>query len=337
MRIWICRVSALTERWNFKNETMAILGIDLGGTKIAFALFDREGNIKDRETLTLDERKGAEVGKIITVTAALMLSKEARHGDAVEAIGISVPGISRRARGTVWAPNIPGWDDYPLLREVKTIAEDIPVVIESDRACYIAGEIWKGNARGCKDAIYLAVGTGIGAGIVVNGDILRGASDIAGAIGWMALSGSFESRYAVCGDFEYYASGGGIARQAADYLSKHVEYEGALRRTGAERVTTADVFSAWNKGDAPASRIIERAVEYWGMASANLVSLFNPEKIIFGGGVFGPATGLLPAIMQEAVKWAQPISIKQVSFEPSALAGDAGVYGAGFLAMNNLA
>mgnify|MGYP001092081608 FL=1 len=72
------------------------------------------------------------------------------------------------------------------------------------------------------------------------------------------------------------------------------------------------------------------------MAAANLVSLFNPEKIIFGGGVFGPALELIPAIKQEAEKWAQPISIRQVSFEPSALAGDAGVYGAGFLAMKNL-
>jgi len=312
---------------------MALLGIDLGGSKVAFALFDHEGNMRENETLTLDNRRGTEVGNLIAVTAALMLAKSARQGDAVEAVGISVPGISRRERGTVWAPNIPGWDDYPLLKEIKTITEDIPVTIESDRACYISGEIWKGNARGCTDAIFLAVGTGIGAGIIVNGNILHGSHDIAGAIGWMALERPFRSNFTICGNFEYYASGEGITRQAEEYLRLHNDYMGELATAREGKITTRDVFSAWKDGDAAAAEIIRRAVEYWGMASANLVSLFNPEKIIFGGGVFGPAVELIPAIRLEAEKWAQPISMKQVSFEPSALAGDAGVFGAGFLAM----
>jgi len=315
---------------------MAVLGIDLGGTKVAFALFDREGNMRVRETLALDNRRGTEVGKLITVNAAIKVSSAEGEGDPVEAIGISVPGISRRSTGTVWAPNIPGWDDYPLLREIKTVTGDIPVIIESDRSCYISGEIWKGNARGCRDAVFLAVGTGIGAGITVNGELLHGANDIAGAIGWMALSRPFRSKYTICGNFEYFASGEGIARQAEEYLRRHDRYHGDLRKISGSRVTTQDVFSAYGKGDVAAVAIINLAVEYWGMAAANLVSLFNPEKIIFGGGVFGPAVELIPAIRQEAEKWAQPISIKQVSFEPSALAGDAGVCGAGFLAMKQI-
>ena len=315
---------------------MALLGIDLGGTKVAFALFDREGNIRAKEILPLDNRKGHEVGKLITVTTALKIAFAANEGDAVEAVGISAPGISRREKGTVWAPNIPGWEDYPLLREVSTVTGEIPVIIESDRSCYISGEIWKGAAHGCRDAIYLAVGTGIGAGITVNGEVLRGAHDIAGAIGWMALSRPFRSKYAFCGNFEYYASGEGIARQAAQYLLKHERYQGELRKGSGEKVTSHDVFVARSKGDIAAIAIIDLAIEYWGMACANLVSLFNPEKIIFGGGVFGPGTELIPAIKQEAEKWAQPISIRQVSFEPSALAGDAGVYGAGFLAMKHI-
>jgi glucokinase len=315
---------------------MALLGIDLGGSKIAFALFDNMGNVTEKETLTIDDRRGTEVGNMITVTAALMLANAAGKGDHVEAIGISVPGISRRERGTVWAPNIPGWDDYPLMKEIRTVAEQVPVIIESDRACYISGEIWKGNAKGCRDAIFLAVGTGIGAGIVVNGEILRGAHDIAGAVGWMALSRPFKSKYAICGNFEYYASGEGIARQANDFLSRHETYHGELRTGVAVKVTSYDVFNAWHKGDDTALSIIQQAVEYWGMASANLVSMFNPEKIIYGGGVFGPAIELIPEIKLEAEKWAQPISIRQVSFEASALAGDAGVIGAGFLAMRQL-
>lgn len=312
---------------------MSFLGIDLGGTKAAFALFDREGNIRAREVLPLDNRTGAEVGKLITVTAALKITAAETERDPVEAIGISVPGISRSAKGTVWAPNIPGWDDYPLMKEVTTVTGQIPVIIESDRSCYISGEIWKGNARGCRDAIFMAVGTGIGAGITVNGELLHGAHDIAGAIGWLALSRPFRSKCTFCGNFEYFASGEGIARQATEYVRKHDKYQGDLRKAQGVKITSHDVFAAREKGDVAAALIIDLAIEYWGMASANLVSLFNPEKIIFGGGVFGPAVELIPAIRQEAEKWAQPISIRQVSFEPSALAGDAGVFGAGFLAM----
>jgi glucokinase len=315
---------------------MALLGIDLGGTKIAFALFDNAGDIISKQTIQIDRRRGSEVGNLIAVTAAVMLASAGGTGDPAEAIGISVPGISRREKGTVWAPNIPGWDDYPLLKEVKTIAEQVPVIIESDRACCISGEVWKGSARGCRDAIFLAVGTGIGAGIIVNGEILRGAHDIAGAVGWMALDRPFKSKYTICGNFEYYASGEGIARQAADYLSKHQSYDGELRSDQADKITTQDVFSAWRNGDTLAAGIIQQAVEYWGMASANLVSIFNPEKIIFGGGVFGPATDLITEIKLEAEKWAQPISIREVSFEPSSLGGDAGVTGAGYLAMKHL-
>jgi glucokinase len=95
------------------------------------------------------------------------------------------------------------------------------------------------------------------------------------------------------------------------------------------------VFAAYDNNDPLAKKVIEMGIEFWGMAVANLVSLFNPEKIIFGGGVFGPATKLIPAIKTEAAKWAQPISIKQVTIEAAALGSDAGVYGAAFLALKN--
>src|SRR5690606_7336356 len=119
---------------------------------------------------------------------------------------------SRNKSGTVWAPNIPGWEDYPLKAELEAVLNRIPVSIDSDRACYILGEYWKGAAQNCEDAIFLAVGTGIGAGILADGRILRGAGDIAGAIGWMALDHPYQEKYIPCGCFEYQASGDGVAR-----------------------------------------------------------------------------------------------------------------------------
>lgn len=315
---------------------MALLGIDLGGTKLALAIITDHGKVLFKESYDLEKRGGSEVGKLITDKTGKFMQYAELRGDQILSIGISVPGISHIDTGTVWAPNIPGWTDYLLLQELKNISGNIPVTIDSDRACYILGELWMGNARGCRDAIFLSVGTGIGAGILINGEILRGSRDIAGCIGWMALKEPFEKKYINCGCFEYFASGEGIANVAREFLEDTKDYTGELRTGRIEDITSYDVFEAYNNGDPLGVKVIQSCIQFWGMAVANLISLFNPEKVIIGGGVFGPAIPLIPAIKEEASKWAQPVSINQVSIEASGLAGDAGVFGAGFLAYKHL-
>jgi glucokinase len=315
---------------------MSLLGIDLGGTKLALAIFDEDGTVIFNETFPLGNRKGPHVGKFITDKTSKFMHYAELQGNRINSIGISVPGISNIKAGTVWAPNIPDWNDYPLLHAMKKITGNIPVAIDSDRACYILGEVWKGNARGCRDAIFLSVGTGIGAGILINGEILRGSHDIAGCIGWMALKGPFENKYSNCGCFEYYSSGEGIAKVAREFLKDQEEYAGELGKKDIEKITSYDVFMAYDHQDLLAIKVIQLCIEFWGMAIANLVSLFNPEKIIIGGGLFGPAVPLIPSIKKEAARWAQPIGFTQVSIDTSGLGGDAGVYGAGFLAYSHL-
>jgi len=311
---------------------MSILAIDLGATKLAIAVFAETGELLSKESVALDNRGGAEVGRLITDQVKKSLN--VAENSPIRSIGICVPGISRSKTGTVWAPNISGWDDYPLLQEVKQVSGDIPVTIDSDRACYILGEIWQGNAIGKSDAIFLSVGTGIGAGILVNGNILRGAHDIAGSIGWMALDRPFKEKYIPCGCFEHHASGEGIAKVAMEILDKKKDYAGELKKPG--KIIAADVFAAYENKDVVAIQVLQECVEFWGMAVANLISVFNPEIIIFGGGVFGPALKFISAIKEEAAKWAQPIAVTQVSLETSGLGGDAGVYGAGFLALQEI-
>ena len=280
--------------------------------------------------MPLAGRRGRAVGELIGGELTNLLAVARSRQVKITATGVSVPGISYSKTGKVWAPNIPGWEDYPLRRELLAAVRDkhIRVTIDSDRACYILGEGWCGAAKGCRNAIFLAVGTGIGAGILIDGQVLRGAHDIAGAIGWLALDRPFRREYVGCGCFEYHASGEGLAK-------------GAMRRykvkglKGSKRMRAQDVFAACELGEPLARRVISEAVEFWGMAVANLVSLFNPEKIIFGGGVFGPGAKLLGDVYAEARKWAQPISIKQVKLEASKLGGDAGLYGAGCLALQS--
>ena len=307
---------------------MPVAGIDLGGTKLAVAAFSDDGEMLHREVVPLGGRTGRAVGELIGSQIRNLVENH-----ACNAAGVCVPGLYRASRGTVWAPNIPGWDDYPLLEELEAVVgEGIRIAIDSDRAAYILGETWRGASRGARDAIFLAVGTGIGAGIMSDGRVIRGHGDVAGAIGWLAIDRSFGPRFAKHGCFEDQASGPGLLRVALDLIADNDNYNGALVKHSL--IDVSQVFTGYGNGDVIAVKTLDNAIELWGMAAANLVSLFNPEMIVFGGGIFGPAIEFLDRIKAEAKRWAQPIAIEQVRFTASELGADAGLYGAGYLALS---
>lgn len=314
---------------------MSLLAIDLGGTKLASAIFTTEGDLRQRESVSLDGRRGRAVGALIAEHARALRARESP--DPVQAIGVCVPGIYRAESGTVWAPNIPGWDDYPLLAELRSgVGDDVRVTIDSDRAAYVLGESWRGVARGSRNVVFIAVGTGIGAGLLVDGRVLRGHADIAGAIGWLALRQPYRAEYAGCGCLEHHASGPGLVKVAREYLTSDRAYDGVLRGHDPHALTPHDLFVAADAGDPLAVAVFDDAIGLWGMMAANVISLFNPEMVVFGGGIFGPAARYLERIYEEALRWAQPISVRQATFATSALGGDAGLYGAAKLALDEV-
>jgi glucokinase len=317
---------------------MAVIGIDLGGTKIIGAFFDHEGNILCKSSHLLEKRKGGEVGQLVLQTIDELLELSAKSITEVKALGICVPGIADSKTGLVWAPNIEGWESYPLQKEIENhIDHNIKVSVASDRTCYILGETWRGAARGSTNAIFIAVGTGIGVGMLIDGKIIHGHGDVVGAAGWFALETPYFDEYERYGCLESYASGDGIARQTRKLLKEGLLFtESVLYAQEIESITTKDIFEAYGRGDSLAKFVIGKAIIMWAMAAANLVSLLNPEKIVWGGGVFGPAAQLLDRIYNEACRWAQPIAIRQVTFEKSQLSGEAGLYGAGHLALISL-
>lgn len=297
-----------------------IIGVDMGGTKVAAALFTPDGTRLAEHKQLFNGAVGDAAAAVIRDTLLTLISKYPSD-EQVTALGICVPGIVYSKSDTVWVPNIPGWDNYPLKAFLQNSLNmpELDIRIESDRTCYILGEAWKGAARGCENAIYLAVGTGIGAGILLDGHIIHGANDIVGATGWMALETPYKDEFVPVGCFEYYASGNGIGNQAK------LLYDDPNK-------TSYDVFAGYGK-DLIATQILDKAIQMWGMGAANLVSLFNPEKIIFGGGVFGPAKQFIPRIYKEACRWGQPISMRDVRFEASEVDGDAALLGAAALAI----
>ncbi len=137
----------------------------------------------------------------------------------------------------------------------------------------------------------------------------------------MALESDYDTDWDKCGCFETFASGNGIGYQASKVYGREV--------------SSYEVFDDYAKGDEKAVKVIRKAVQMWGKGAANLVSLFNPEIIVFGGGVFsGPAKELIPDIYAEALKWAQPIAIRKTRFCASEVGSDAALIGAGYLVRN---
>src|SRR5579884_972776 len=185
-----------------------VLAIDLGGTKIATALVDERGHILARmQTPVARGSAEALARQIADVAKSLEFEKY-----SLKAAGAIVPGIYFAATGNVWAPNLWGHAEVPFRKEMED-ALGLPVRMDNDRAGYVLGEQWLGVARGLRDVVFLAVGTGIGAGILSGGRLLRGASDIAGAVGWFALAMESKELYRQIGCLEAEAAGPAMARR----------------------------------------------------------------------------------------------------------------------------
>jgi glucokinase len=278
------------------------IAIDLGGTKLSAAIVDSAGCIHERTKRPVD--RGDVAGQIAAAVGEL---------GGAGAIGLIVPGIYFAATGSVWAPNVFGHEEKPLGRDLEALL-GVPVTIDSDRAGSVVGEQWLGAARGLTDVIFLAVGTGLGAGIISGGRLLRGAGDIAGAVGWFALDRAPDPAYKQIGCWESKAAGPAIARRAG--------------LPSAERVVAAA-----QSGDARAKEVLAETARWLGMGIANLVSALNPQMVVLGGGVMQAGDLLLDPIRREMREWAQPIAARQVTIERTQLGEDAGLLGAARLAL----
>lgn len=289
--------------------------MDVGGTKIATALVDAAGSVVTKLRAATDRRDATAPVRQIAEMARRAADESSISWGQITAAGIAVPGIYYAASGQVWAPNIPGWDHIPLRGELAG-GLPVPVVIDSDRAAYVTGEQWLGAARGLTDVIFLAIGTGIGAGIISGGRLIRGAGDIAGAVGWFGLDPRKKEIYKSIGCFEAECAGPSLARRAG------------------AGITTEQVIALARRGDGAARAILDEAVQYLAMGVANLVSVLNPQMIVLGGGLMQAGDLFLEPLRREMLEWAQPIAAKQVRIELSQLGEDAGVLGAARMALS---
>lgn len=278
-----------------------VLAVDLGGTKTAIALVDASGRISDKQKLPAASSFNATVEQIV-----------ARSGEPVAAAGVIVPGIYNSSNGSVWAPNLWGQDFHPLA-DVLNEHLRMPVAVGSDRTGSVLAEQWCGVAQGLQHVVFVAVGTGIGVGIICDGRPIEGAHGIAGAAGWMVVGGSWEPRYSQCGGWETEASGPALARRAG-------------KRSAEQVVATA------RAGNQKALACLEQTADYLALGVANLIAIFDPEMVVLGGGLMQAGDLMLERIRSQALRWTQPVAAQHVRIERTALGEDAGLLGAARLA-----
>jgi len=318
-------------------KMMVCGGVDVGGTKISAALFTAQGWMSGRRRVAIDRGSPEKPVRQISDLIRGLEDLARRKGGVLRAVGICIPGVVFARSGRVWAPNIPGWDHFPL-RDRLAVKTKTTLLLDSDRSAYVLGEQWCGAARGKRDVVFLAVGTGIGAGILSGKKLVRGSGDIAGAVGWFGLDPRFREEYAAMGCFEAEASGGAIGRKAREFLhAGEISLIRDIVKGKIDRVTAETVVGAARAGDPLALYILETAVTYLGMGIANIVSILNPEMIVLGGGLFQAGELLLRPVRKEFKRWAQPLAAKKVRIVLSALGEDAGLCGAAKLAWDSTA
>lgn len=319
----------MTDNW--------FVGVDLGGTKIAAGLV-REGKVVASLSTDTEADGGPHhvIGRILRLVDDL-LSQHRIPRHHVRGIGVGAPGPLDSRTGTViTAPNLPGWDHVPL-RGIITESLGIPAAIENDANAAALAESRFGAARGAANMIFVTISTGIGGGIVVNHQLLTGATGVAGEIGHMVID--VNGSRCGCGGYgcwEAMASGTAIARDARNAVASGEPTTITLMAHGsADGITARTVYLAAVEGDRLAQRILGQASFYLGVGLTNLVNLFNPEVVVIGGGLAKMGDVLMAPALDHVKARAFMPAVNAVRFVPAALGDHAGVLGAAALLMDH--
>ena len=309
-----------------------IAGYDIGATSIDLALANFRGDILEHFSEPADVRDDAEVvlGRCAEIIQQ-MLERQRGVPAQVVAVGIGVPGPVEFAKGVLIAPPLmPTWENFPIKEFFAQTFPNATVVVDNDVNIMAIGEAHAGKRNGLKNFIWVKIGTGIGSGIIVHGEIYRGANGVAGNIGH--IEADHKGPICRCGNqgcLEAMAAGPPIAqrgREAAEagrspFLAKRLE-------ANHRKLTAIDVGDAAASGDMTAIEIIRDSGWLIGSVLAGLVEFFNPEVIYIGGGVSKIGFTFLSSIRQAILQRANPLSTRDLHVEYSELGDMAGVVGA---------
>ncbi len=299
-------------------------GVDVGGTTVKIGLFDKEGNILDKwEIPTRTEHNGSEILPDIAKALEKKMEEKGLKKEDMVGVGIGAPGPIDK-EGTVYEAVNLGWSVFSIRDTLKALC-GMPVRAGNDANVAALGEMWKGGGQGYLNLVLVTLGTGVGGGIIVNGEILNGATGAGGEIGHIHIQDGEEDACG-CGNhgcLEQYASATGVVRLAGRILG--ATDEDSVLRQG--EVSAKAVFDAVKAGDAVAIRIAEAFGEYLGKGLAAIAGVVNPEAFVIGGGVSKAGNILFDFIEKNYKKYVFHGS-KDAKFELATLGNDAGICGA---------
>jgi glucokinase-like ROK family protein len=322
----------------FRAGSGFVLAADLGATHTAVAAVDLGGNVLAHHEEPSDIAAGPDV--VLGRVAELFDELRARHElpGRLWGVGIGVPGPVEFSSGRPVAPPImPGWDQFPV-RDLFSKRYDVPVWVDNDVNVMALGEVRAGVGRDADVVVYVKIGTGIGAGIVIDGKLLRGAQGSAGDVGHIQVRDdpSVVCRCGKIGCLEALAGGGAIQRRAeaaaragdAPVLAELLAANGSL--------TAADVARAASHGDVVATQLLDESGRLVGRMLASVVNLLNPSLVVVGGGVANAGDGLLAAIRQTVYARSLPLATRDLVVRRGTLGHVGGVIGAASMVVDEL-
>lgn len=300
-------------------------GVDVGGTTVKMGLFDTEGRVLDKwEIPTVKDNGGKQILPDVAKSILAKMEEKNISKEDLQGIGIGVPGaVDDEGTMIGGAVNL-GWGVFNLPEVVKEYI-DVPVKVANDANAAAYGEMWQGGGKGCKNMVAVTLGTGVGGGIIIGGELVTGAGGAAGEIGHIHLE-DHETETCGCkkkGCLEQYASATGIVRLAKRRLLK--DDKPSVLREG--EISAKTVFDAVKAGDEVAVEIAKQFGDYLGRGLAAVGCVVNPEAFVIGGGV-SKAGEILLSFVEPAYEKYVFYPCKKVKFALATLGNDAGIFGA---------
>ena len=303
-------------------------GIDLGGTTAKIGLFKTTGELLEKWEVATDTSNAGE--HILENLAAAVLGKmkeQSIQPEQVEGVGVGVPGPVLDSRIVpIICANLGGWGKHNVAEELSTMLGGIRVLVGNDANVAALGEIWMGAAKGCRSAVMVTLGTGVGGGVIVNGKVVDGTHGAGGEIGHITVN-PHETAVCGCGKrgcLEQYSSATGVVRCMKKLLEENPDVDCVLR---GKEFEAKDVFDAARSGDALAAREVEEMSNTLGMALANIASTTDPEMFLVGGGVARAGDVLFDPLVKHFKEYAFR-SCRETPIKSASLGNDAGIYGA---------
>ncbi len=310
------------------------IGIDLGGTYIKGGVCDAEDRLRTQDEIETEAERGFEhvLGRMAALVEQL-LDKGKLPREQVRAVGVGAPGPMSHAKGMIYgAPNLPGFVNVPL-RDRFSEKIGLPVNLENDANAAAFGEFAAGAGRNVRNMVMLTLGTGIGGGIVLDGQLIRGTYDNAGEIGHTIVAP--EGRPCPCGQrgcLERYGSANAVAERLREAIEAGETSRLQAKVAAGERFDARDVVAAADAGDGLAARIWDETCTCLAIAVVNLQHLLNPELVVFAGGLIKAGARLLQPVQAafDQRSWKIAPDAPRIAF--ATLGTDAGTIGAAALA-----